>query len=257
VTGWIEALAAAEASGTPAVLVTVLRVAGSTPREAGAKMVVTADEARGSVGGGNLEWKALELARALLAAADEPQPVVREFALGPSLGQCCGGTASLLFEPIVPARWHIAVFGAGHVGKALVKVLADVPCRVTWIDARHAEFPDELAPSVARVLADSPDEAVADLAPGGDVVVLTHDHQLDLRIVEAVLRRGDQRYLGVIGSGTKRAKFRARLAQRGLAPEVVDRMTCPMGVDGIRGKHPAVIAIAIAAQLLQLRKVTH
>ena len=207
-TGWIEALADAAASGTPAVVVTVLRVAGSTPREAGAKMVVTASEACGTIGGGNLEWKALELARALLADADEPRPVVREFALGPSLAQCCGGTASVLFEPIVPARWRVAVFGAGHVGKALVKLLADVPCRVTWIDDRDAELPHDLAPSVERVLANPPDDAVADLAPGGDVVVLTHDHQLDLRIVEAVLRRGDQRYLGVIGSGTKRAKFR-------------------------------------------------
>jgi xanthine dehydrogenase accessory factor len=253
VTSWIAAVAEAEASGTPAVIVTVVRAAGSTPRDAGAKMVVTAAGAQGSIGGGNLEWKALEVARELLAADGEAAPIVREFALGPSLGQCCGGHATLLFERIAPPRWQVAVFGAGHVGKALVKALADVPCRVTWIDAREAELSPEVPANVRRVVADPADDAVADLPPGGDVVVLTHDHALDLRSVEAVLRRGDQRFLGVIGSPTKRAKFRARLAARGLAPEVVDRMTCPVGVEGVQGKHPAVIAIAIAAQLLQGR----
>jgi xanthine dehydrogenase accessory factor len=253
VKGWLAALADAAASGTPAVIVTVLRVAGSTPREAGAKMVVTAQGAFGTVGGGNLEWKALELARELLAAEGDPGPVLHEFALGPSLGQCCGGRATLLLERVAPPSWRVAVFGAGHVGKALVKVLAEAPCRVAWIDGRDDLFPAEVPPNVERVVSDPADDAVGDLAPGGDVVVLTHDHSLDLRIAEAVLRRGDQRFLGVIGSETKAARFRARLSEKGLAPELVGRMTCPIGVEGIRAKHPGIIAIAIAAQLARGR----
>jgi xanthine dehydrogenase accessory factor len=256
-TGWLAALAELSAAGRAAVVVTVLRAEGSTPREAGAKMVVTSDGARGTIGGGHLEWKALELARELLRTAVDadaaPPPVVREFALGPSLGQCCGGAATLLFEPLLPVRWDVAIFGAGHVGKATVKVLAELPCNVIWIDPREAEFPQAAPPGV-RIVADDPVDAVADLRPGSDAVVMMHSHELDFRVAEAALRRRDLGYVGVIGSATKRARFLARLAERGFGAEDLARLTCPVGLPGIRGKHPAVIAIAVAAQLLQRRK---
>jgi xanthine dehydrogenase accessory factor len=180
-------------------------------------------------------------------------PVLRELALGPSLGQCCGGRTTLLLEPVLPVRWDVAVFGAGHVGKALVKLLADLPCAVTWIDPRPEELPADAPAGVRCVVSDAPEDEIAELPAGADVVVLTHSHALDLEIVDAALRRGAFGYVGVIGSKTKRAKFLQRLAQRGRSEEQLGRMTCPIGVAGVRGKHPAVIAVAVAAQLLERR----
>ena len=256
-TDWLSALSELAAAGRPAVLVTVLRAAGSTPREAGAKMVVSEDGLRGSVGGGNLELQALEVARGLLeavrAGGDGGGPVTREFALGPSLGQCCGGGVSLLFETVVPVRWHVAVFGAGHVGKALVKLLADLPCAVTWVDSREAEFPRELPPRVRRVVSDAPEDELAGLPGDADVVVMTHSHAVDQEIVEAALRRGARGFLGLIGSRTKRARFVQRFEARGIPAEAIARLTCPIGVPGVHGKLPAEIAVAVAAQLLQRR----
>ena len=255
---WIATLAALAEAGTPAVLVTVVEVKGSAPREAGAKMVVTRESSQGTIGGGHLELKAIELAREQLAAqvgppATEATPMLRSFALGPSLGQCCGGEATLLFEPVLPPPFHVALFGAGHVGKALVKLLADLPCRVTWIDSRAEAFPAEMPANAAVELTDLPEDEVAALAHESYVLVMTHSHALDLRIVERALRRPDLRYVGLIGSETKRARFVKRLALRGLAPDEIARLTCPIGIEGIAGKRPAEIAIAVAAQLLQLR----
>lgn len=257
-TDWIATLAGLAAAGTPAVLVTVVEVKGSAPREAGAKMVVTRESSQGTIGGGHLELKAIELARELLVAhaarpAGEETPILRSFALGPSLGQCCGGEATLLFEPVLPPPFHVAVFGAGHVGKALVKLLADLPCRITWIDSRAEAFPAEMPANAAVEPTDAPEEEVAALPHESYVLVMTHSHALDLRIVERALRRPDFRYVGLIGSATKRARFVKRLALRGLAPEEIARLTCPIGIEGIAGKRPAEIAIAVAAQLLQLR----
>lgn len=256
-TEWLQALTELAAAERPAVLVTILHVAGSTPREAGTKMVVSGDALHGTIGGGHLELAAIEQARELLAAAElegaPTAPQIRELQLGPSLGQCCGGIARLLFETVLPARWQVAVFGAGHVGKALVKLLADLPCRVAWIDEREGEFPESLPPRVRRIVTDAPEDAVADLAAGCDVLVMTHSHQLDFQVVEAALRRGDLAYVGLIGSRTKRARFVSRLASRGRSEQEIARLTCPIGVPGVGGKHPAEIAIAVAAQLLQLR----
>lgn len=256
-TGWIAALAELAAAGQEVVLVTVLRAEGSTPREAGAKMVVAAEAFHGSIGGGHLELEALRQARELLAGpaleGEAGAPLLRELALGPSLGQCCGGRATLVFERIAPVRWQVAVFGAGHVGKAVVKLLADLPCAVTWIDSRPGEFPPALPAGVRRVVAEALEEEVAGLPPGADVLVMTHSHAVDLQVVEAVLKRGDQRYLGLIGSATKRARFTERLRERGFPAEALARLTCPIGLAGIRGKQPATIAVAVAAQLLQLR----
>jgi xanthine dehydrogenase accessory factor len=181
--------------------------------------------------------------------------VIRDIALGPSLGQCCGGRTTLVFEAIRPTRWHVAVFGAGHVGKALVKLLGELPCAVTWIDSRESEFPEVSPPSVRRVVSDAPEDEVRAVPPGADVLVMTHSHQLDLEIVEAVMKRGDHHYLGLIGSRTKRARFEQRLAAHGHSPEELARLTCPIGLAGVGSKHPAEIAIAVAAQLLRERSM--
>jgi len=252
-TGWLDALSRLAASGTPAVLVTVLRAEGSSPREAGAKMVVAADALHGSVGGGHLELTATEIARDLLAGPGAGgAPLQREFPLGPSLGQCCGGAVTLLFELVSPPRWRVALFGAGHVGQALVRLLGDLACQVEWIDERPEAFPPAPPANVRAQVSDAPEEAVARLPAGADLLVMTHSHALDQRIVEAALRRPDLRLVGLIGSRTKRARFLSRLEHRGFPPEALARLTCPIGLPGVGGKRPAEIAIAVAAQLLQL-----
>ena len=196
--GWLKALSALAETGTDAVLVTVLEVKGSTPREAGAKMVVTRDKIYDTVGGGHLELKAIELARALLRRAEAPaEPAVHCFSLGPSLGQCCGGEATLLLEPVRPPAFHVAIFGAGHVGKALVRILADLPCRVSWIDPRDDMFPEALPGHVSTIANDEPEAEIGGLPAGSFVLVMTHSHPLDQRILEAALRRDDFAYVGL------------------------------------------------------------
>jgi xanthine dehydrogenase accessory factor len=246
---WLEALVAAERDNLPAVLVTLLAAKGSTPREAGAKMVVSADGLAGTIGGGNLEYQCEAAARGLLAAGAEG-PSTRDFPLGPALGQCCGGHVTVLFEVLRPPPLYIALFGAGHVGKALVKVLADLPCRVSWIDARPEALPANLPPNVTPVRIAQPAQAVAALPSGSVVLVMTHDHQLDFEIVSTALQRADLPVVGLIGSDTKRARFLTRLARLGIAAE---RLVCPIGLPGIEGKEPAVVAVSVAAQILQLQ----
>lgn len=250
---WIADLAAALRAGHSAVLVSVIDVTGSTPREAGAKMVVEEDAIHGSVGGGNLEWEAIALARARLADPGvEAAPLVRDFLLGPDLGQCCGGHARLLFELVRPDGLRIAIFGAGHVGRALVRVLADLPCRITWIDMREEAFPDPLPAAVTARRLDAPEEGVAALPAGTFVVVMTHSHDLDFRIIAGALARPDLPYVGLIGSATKRARFLHRLPAAGISASAAARLVCPIGLPGIGDKHPAAIAIAAAAQILEV-----
>jgi xanthine dehydrogenase accessory factor len=249
---WLDALAALQRDGTPSVLVTVLAARGSTPREAGCKMVVTAGDAHGTIGGGNLEFQSLARARALLAGSPGA-PLVAEFPLGPALGQCCGGHASVLFEPMLPPSWQVALFGAGHVGRALVGVLGTLDCRVTWIDPRADAFPAQLPANTVAALRPQPAACVATLPAGASVLVMTHDHALDFEIVAAALPRMDLPFVGLIGSETKRARFVSRLARLGLDATAIRRLTCPVGAPGTGGKAPPEIAIAVAAQLLQIR----
>ena len=245
---WLDALAAARAAGDPCVLVTVAEAQGSTPRAAGTKMVVFAERFAGTIGGGTLEHKALEIARRILEDGRTISEL-REFPLGPAIGQCCGGHASLLFEPMLPEADTLLLFGAGHVGKALVTVLADLPFRVRWIDEREAEFPADLPANVRAEVTERPAEAVATAPAGAFFLVTTHSHALDFRVTEAVLRRGDFAYAGLIGSRTKRARFEKGFRKLGVES---DPLVCPIGIDGIGGKHPKTIAVAVAAQLLQV-----
>jgi xanthine dehydrogenase accessory factor len=243
---WLDALTRLDRDGEAAVLVTVLAARGSTPREAGCKMVVSADAMFGTIGGGSLEYRCMSEARALLAGS-AAGPVSREFPLGPALGQCCGGHVSVLFEPIRPATMRIALFGAGHVGRALVRLLGDLPCRVSWIDPRPEAFP-ALYPANTTCFAHID---VADLPAGTRVLAMTHDHQLDFDIVAAALARGDALDVGLIGSATKRARFAGRLRRLGFDDTAIGRLRCPIGVPGIESKLPAAIAVSIAAELLR------
>ncbi|WP_119157107.1 xanthine dehydrogenase accessory protein XdhC [Caldimonas tepidiphila] len=254
--GWL-------AAARPAVLVEVAAVRGSAPREAGTRMLVSARGVAGTIGGGHLELEAIRLARELL---DRPGalPLARDYALGPSLGQCCGGAVRLRYAALDAgelARWpdevalfHLQLHGAGHVGRAIARLLATLPCRVQWIDEREEEFPSDWAEwpaHIERVCVDAVEAEVDAAPPGGFFLVMTHSHDLDLRLVEAVLRRGDFSYCGLIGSKTKRARFLHRLEERGVAPDAIARLTCPIGVPGITGKAPEVLAVAVVAQLLQ------
>ena len=248
------------AGARAAVVVEVAQTRGSVPRAQGTRMLVAADEVLGTIGGGQLELKAIAHARALLARAGEVASE-QHIALGPTLGQCCGGALTLVFTPLAlaaPERWpapaplfFLQLYGAGHVGRAIVRLLATLDCRVQWIDERESEFPaTPLPPHIERVCVEPVEAEVAAAPPGAGYLVLTHSHDLDLALTQAILARGDFAYFGLIGSRTKRARFEHRLRERGFDAGLIERMVCPIGVPGIEGKEPEVIAIAVVAQLL-------
>ena len=249
-------------AGAATIVLEVVATRGSVPREAGTRMLVWADGQAGTIGGGNLEWRAVAKARAMLADATL-RPDDEAFPLGASLGQCCGGAVTLRYRVLdaaLLAAWSagasmplVQVYGAGHVGRAVVHLLATLDVRVQWIDERESEFPVEpSAPNIERVCVEPVEAEVDGARSDAWYLVLTHRHDLDLRIVEAILRRGDFAFLGLIGSLTKRRRFTHLLRDRGIDDAMLDRITCPIGVDGIAGKEPAHIAIAVAAQLVAL-----
>lgn len=260
------------AAGRPAVLVQVSEAKGSVPREAGTRMLVAVNAVAdiavaGTIGGGHLEWQAIARAREMLShsgSASTAQSV--HYPLGPSLGQCCGGAVTLSFERLQPAqlaawpdearRFHLQLYGAGHVGRAIVRLLATLPVQVDWIDERDDAFPaawpgGAWPTHIRRVAVDAVEAEVRQAPPGAFYLVLTHQHDLDLRITEAILRRGDVGFFGLIGSKTKRQRFVHRLEEKGIPPAALERMVCPIGVPGIVGKEPEVIAVSVVAQLLR------
>ncbi|MGP9821204.1 xanthine dehydrogenase accessory protein XdhC [Salinarimonas sp. NSM] len=361
-------LAGLVAAHGAAALVRVAAVQGSAPREAGAAMAVRPDGAfHGTIGGGELEWRALAEARAALAEGRGPLRRL-DMALGPDLGQCCGGRAVVTVEtfderdldalrtmaqadaeglaltarlgadgrvaralatgatqfpspswrgargvgrragldhgqnehaaeaarpprrdrparPTPPAPLHegegragmdgapssqtdgrvwlestgplptpLLLFGAGHVGRALVLALAPLPFRVRWIDGRADAFPAHVTANATAIHTDEPGREIADAAPGAFVLVMTHSHPLDMALTAAALARDELPYIGLIGSATKRARFEKRFREIGLAEARIADLVCPIGLPGIRAKEPAIIAAATAAQLLQARE---
>ena len=377
--------------GDPCVLVTVAHIAGSAPREPGARMIVTPTEVMGTIGGGNLEFEAIRIARERLVDVSDTgaQRHIELFPLGPMLQQCCGGAVflhfealtngrsdwldsaarieqnntrallvcrtssssfsgidqnkprarpvshpssssfprkressktlsagsghypgkmiftqtgadgtlgdkrldelatrkahellsaagtpeaamlhplvetqstlpdtsdALFFEMISPGRFQVALFGAGHVGSALVNTLAGVPdCRITWVDSRAGQFPPELPPDVEARPSDNPVAEVEGLPEQAYCLVMTHDHQLDQDLCEALLRRNDFAFLGLIGSATKQRRFAQRLREKGISEQQLERLTCPIGIPGIESKEPGAIAVSVAAQLLKIK----
>lgn len=252
---WLDALTALDRADEACVLVSVIAARGSAPREAGAKMVVSADASWDTIGGGNLEHQSILAARAILAG-DGDAPSQRDFPLGPALGQCCGGATTVLFEPVRPPAWTIALFGAGHVGRALAKLLGELPCRLIWCDARPDIFPAAV-PANTRLRRSTTAADIMALPPGASVLIMTHDHATDFMLTEAALGRDDLAFVGTIGSATKRARFVSRLRRAGLTEDRLGRLYCPIGLPGIGTKLPAEIAISVAAQLLATRPVMH
>ena len=251
------------AAGEPAVLVSVIAAKGSTPREAGARMVVTASGIDGTVGGGRLERDAIERAGGLLGS-DETSATM-DMPLGPELGQCCGGFVSLRLDRVDEAvctdletaereereqQPLVLLFGAGHVGKALAAALAPLPLHLRWIDSRENEFP-KVPIAGPEIVVTEHQLAEIEAAPAGaSYLVLTHSHSLDFSLCEAVLQRGDFAYLGLIGSRTKRKRFERGWRKLGVADEQVARLICPIGGNRLRDKRPAVIAALVASELL-------
>lgn len=248
-----------QATAQAAIVVEVLSARGSVPRDAGTRMLVAASEVLGTIGGGHLELHAIQRARqALLDGRGVPDEAV---ALGPSLGQCCGGALTLRYTwlagarpaawALPPPRFELQLYGAGHVGRAIVRLLADIDCRVRWIDQREDEFPTgPLPPHIEAVCAEPVMAEVAQAPAGGFYLVLTHSHDLDLAISLAILQRGDFGFFGLIGSATKRARFHHRLQERGVSAALLSRMACPIGMPGLEGKEPEVLAVSVVAQLL-------
>jgi len=336
---WIDSLRALRERGEPAMLVTVMDVRGSAPRECGAKMLVTASELIGTIGGGQLEYQCARIACERLADDGAGATFVHRFPLGSNCGQCCGGVVevlfenvtavgwvpellalydervpfvlatafaaegaawklvvpaeecrgygassegvqavaadlarqmlaepspaakrlqlkapehfSLLLEPVMSSSFNLALFGAGHVGSAVVATMAGLDCNIRWIDSRRDIFPDKVPANVTCLESDKPPGEVAAMPANAYYLVMTHSHPLDFDICSRILARGDFAYCGLIGSVSKRRRFEKQMRKQGMPAAALDRLTCPIGLPGIDSKKPEAIAIAVAAELLQ------
>jgi len=310
---WLAPLADTLSRGRAAVLVHLVELKGSGPREAGAQMLVTEDAIVGTIGGGELERTAMLKARELLHLGGA---ALERYALGPELNQCCGGSVTVAFEPFAPAdrawvmklirageeptsairtlrfdtpgrfrrdwstggdddatfsvslegdradirerinptKQALWLFGAGHVGRALAPALAPLGFAMTWVDGRTGQFPEPPLPGVKQLELAMPELAVDEAPPNTIFLVMTHSHPLDEAVCEAILRREDFAYLGLIGSDTKRARFVKRHGRAGIPPEQLERLTCPIGLRSISSKEPAAIAASVAADLLVRRE---
>lgn len=264
---WIAAVTALRERRVPGVLVTLAEVKGHAPREAGAKLVVGLEETWGTIGGGNLESVAIERARAMLRATvteGESATATIRFDLSDKASyqhgmQCCGGRVEVLLEllPVPPA---VAIFGMGHVGLELARILARHDLDLHLVDSR----PEQLDAAALAPLADAvatvhphpvpvlPELVLGELPPGAHILVMTHDHAEDAAILDAALRCADLASIGLIGSSAKWSRFRARLlSEGGFAERDLERVTTPIGLPGLGGKEPAVIAVSVAAAFLQ------
>jgi xanthine dehydrogenase accessory factor len=233
------------------IRVTVAEARGSTPRAAGTAMLVYPDRIEGTIGGGALEWQAMQTARAMLR--DGTAQATRAMPLGPALGQCCGGAVTLEFEADAPLPKPdpapLWIWGAGHVGRAIVATVAPLNgFALTWIDTDAARFPDAIPAGVDQVIAAQPARLMPRAPRAAHHLILTYSHDLDLELCHAALSHGFAS-AGLIGSATKWARFRSRLEGLGHAPGHIDRIVCPIG-DPSLGKEPQAIAIGVAARLM-------
>lgn len=244
------------------VLADITATKGSTPREAGTYMLISAADVWGTIGGGHLEFSAIDHARAILAGG-APEGAVTT-TLGPDSGQCCGGVVAVTFTRLdgenrdaLHLRYaedqrlnpDVFVFGAGHVGRALAAALAPLPLRVVMVETRASELAD-LPSRVEARLAAMPEGLVAEIRPGGAAIILTHDHALDFLIGAEALQRKDLAYVGMIGSKTKRGVFSHHLVRQGLPQSLIDRLVLPIGSSTVRDKRPEIIAALVTAEVL-------
>ena len=246
---WAEAIAGAHQNCEGFVLATVLEVKGSTPRDRGAKMVITRLGAFDTIGGGRLEQLVIESARASLALNVKSQHL-EHFPLAGKAQQCCGGSVAVLLEVFPAARLPVTIFGAGHIGRALVDVLTQCDSRIQWVDSRAERLPEIRAGNVTPIVREVPESIVETLNSNERVIIVTHDHALDLRLLSRLLDETSIQSIGLIGSATKAARFKTQLRALGIPASEDHRWCCPVGLESVRGKLPMEVAVSIAAQLL-------
>ncbi|MFT5209926.1 MAG: xanthine dehydrogenase accessory factor [Flavobacterium sp.] len=254
---WQDIVQKLDSLGESYVLVTLLGVRGSAPRDSGTKMVVTSSAFFATIGGGHLEYKAISIARDLITSSIQDQHI-EHFPLGASLGQCCGGSVSLLFEKFLASKIDIQLFGAGHVGRALASILAELPCRLHWVDSREDIFPQIISDNTTTYVSEYPHEEVEMMRPNSYYIVMTHNHQIDLEICTYILKKADFAFLGLIGSETKWSRFQSKLKQNLMRLDnnelevetLIQRIICPVGLSAIPGKLPMEVAVSIAGQLI-------
>ena len=248
---WAQAIAQHEQSGTNYVIATVLGTNGSTPRGTGSKMVISGEHIYDTLGGGHLEFAVIKKARELLVQGEAMQ-VIEQFNLAANLGQCCGGVATVMLECMQCERFTLDIYGAGHVAQALIGILAQLPIRIRWIDNRADVFPEQIPANVVKIIDEEPTQQIKHAPNNNNYLILTHNHQLDFELTQAIIKRGDANWLGVIGSDTKAKRFKQRLTHRNFTAEQVKQMTCPVGLKNVTGKLPMEVAISISAQLIGL-----
>ncbi len=246
-----------------AVLVEVTGAAGSTPRDTDAWMLVSERAIFATIGGGQLEYMAIDHARRALRSGASAEPM--NVPLGPEIGQCCGGRVGLSFAAVTPAlasdliarsdkemasRPHVYVFGAGHVGDALAMALSLAPLRVVLVDTREDELMASTVTGIETCLTAMPEAVVRDAPAGSSFVILTHDHALDFLIAAEALKRSDAAYVGMIGSKTKRATFKSWLLREIGKPDLFENLVCPIGGTAVKDKRPTVIAALAAAEIM-------
>ncbi|MYL27912.1 xanthine dehydrogenase accessory protein XdhC [Halomonas sp. 22501_18_FS] len=256
VMSWHQAITQCMHAGHAYVIATVVNTQGSTPRDGGSKMVITADQTYDTIGGGRFELLVTQRARELLAAGQGCQRL-EPFPLGAQAAQCCGGNLTVMLECIPCRDWQVAVFGAGHVGQALLGILAGLPCQVTVVDSRPELAPESMPPNARMAIDDNPVSALDTLPDNTWVIVLTHDHGLDFSLCCRLLTDYRWSFTGLIGSRTKAERFRARLSREGFSGEAIRRIQCPIGLEGVEGKYPMEVAVSIAAQLQSLYYQRH
>ncbi len=246
---WYEAVTECEKQGMPYVIATVLGAAGSIPRDQGSKMVITNSDEFDTLGGGHLEFSVTQKARDLMATGVAGNQV-EHFPLGATLGQCCGGSVTVLMESFVQQGLNLTVFGAGHVAKSLMTILGGLPGQVRWVDSRSEMFPESVPGNVQVMNMEHPQDIIETLPANSQILILTHNHQLDFDLVELAVKRGDFSYLGCIGSDTKAERFQMRLKHRGFNEEQVDSLICPVGHQDIPGKLPMEVAVSMCGELI-------
>jgi len=247
---WLKASRLCVKHLEPFVLVTILKTHGSTPREAGVKMVITAQKSYGTIGGGNFEFSCIEQARSAIQKKDSSL-FLKEAELGASYGQCCGGRLQVLFEPFLFPMKKLFLFGNGFVARELVKILRGLPVQIFWVDFREKDFPkkNRLAANIHIILEENYSAKAEEIEQQDLVLVMTHRHDLDLEVLKTVLSRVLPDFIGVIGSEKKRANFVQKLHKQGIPAEKTNQMVCPIG-SKTQHKSPKAIAITVAAQLL-------
>jgi xanthine dehydrogenase accessory factor len=256
---WLTAAQQCSQRGDAYVLITIIGVSGSTPRNSGTKMLLTEQETFDTIGGGHLEYKAIAHGKKMLGKClqtGQNSQSLAHFQLAAQLGQCCGGTASLLFECFATTHTNIMLFGAGHVGQALVSILSSLPVKVTWVDERAEQFSQctqlSQMSNVTALVSDDPCGEISAMPANSYFIVMTHNHQLDFELCQTILKQANFRYVGLIASMTKWRRFQQRFTHKEINKELVQQIHCPIGLAAVKGKKPMEVAVSIAGELISL-----